>query len=43
MAVAHYCNGLAVVAAAAVAAVNAVVKYAAMNQNWPVTLDSGDC
>lgn len=35
MAVAHYCN-------AAAAAVNAVVKYAVMNHNWPVTLDYDD-
>lgn len=36
MAVAHCCN-------AAVAAVNAVVKYAAMNHSWPATLDYDDC
>lgn len=36
MAVAHCCN-------AAVAAVNAVVKYAATNHSWPATLDCDDC
>lgn len=36
MAVAHCCN------AAVVAAVNAVVKYAATNHSWPATLDYDD-
>lgn len=36
MAAAHCCN-------AAVAAVNAVGKYAATNHSWPVTLDYDDC
>lgn len=36
MAVAHCCN-------AAVAAVNAAVKYAATNHSWPATSDYGDC